>query len=125
MADDAAWVFEAHVYRQGILRCVDVPPQVAAALDDWQYPAVVATVSGRRRATTLRRRREGGFRLFLHDELRKAAGVDAGDQVCVELVVDDAPTDIVPEDVIDRVPGTTSRRPRRRFRGLEPNLAVP
>ncbi len=103
MPGAATWAFEARVYRQGILRCVDVPQQLAAALDDWQYPPVVATVGGRERATTLMRRSGGGFRLFLHDELRRAAGVDAGDMVRVELVVDDAPIDVLPDDIVEAV----------------------
>ncbi len=101
MRDAGPWAFEAHIYRQGILRCVDVPSAVSAALDDWQYPPVVATVGGEQRATTLMRRREGGFRLFLHDELRKAANVDTGDRVDVVLTFDEAPTDVVPDDIIE------------------------
>ena len=101
MPDAGPWAFEAHIYRQGILRCVDVPSAVSTELDDWQYPPVVATVGGEQRATTLMRRRDGGFRLFLHDELRKAASVDTGDRVSVVLTFDEAPADVVSGDIIE------------------------
>ena len=86
MPGAATWAFKARVCRPGILRCVDVPQKVATVLDDWQYPPVVATVGERERATTLMRRGDGGFRPFLHDGLRRAAGGDAGDMVHVELI---------------------------------------
>ncbi len=101
MPDVAAWAFEGRIYRQGILRGVDVPRRVAGALDDWRYPQVVVSVGGRDRATTLMRRGGGGFRLFLHDELRSAAGVGEGDRVLVELRVDDAPVDVLPDDILE------------------------
>lgn len=92
--------FEAVIYRQGILRAVDVPREFAAQVSDWDFPPVIATVGGVERATTLVRRSDGGLRLFLHDQLRKAAAVDTGDAVQVDLRIDDSPLLPIPDDMM-------------------------
>jgi len=92
--------FEALIYRQGILRVVDVPEEFGEQVADWDFPPVVATVEGVERATTLVRRADGGLRLFLHDQLRKAAGADTGDTVQVDLRLDESPLLPIPDDAM-------------------------
>jgi len=96
----AQLTFEAVIHRQGILRVVDVPEEFALRVSDWDFPPVIATVGGIERATTLVRRSDGGLRLFLHDKLRKAAGVDTGAVVRVSLRLDDAPPLPIPDDMM-------------------------
>jgi len=93
--------FEAVIYRQGILRAVDVPQEFAQQVLDWNFPPVIATLGGVERATTLVRRADGGLRLFLHDQLRKAAGVDTGDTAQVDLRLDDSPLLPIPDDMME------------------------
>ncbi len=93
-------VFSATIYRQGILRCVDVPPEVASAFAEWHYPPVVVVVGGKSRVTMLMPSPDGGLRLFLHDELRKAAQADTGDQVSIELRPDTDPELPMPEEIV-------------------------
>ncbi len=76
--------FEAIVYRAGQLRCVDVPSRVSAALGGGRAPVRVM-IAGAEEQTSLVPKREGGHRLFLAAALRKAAGVDAGDRVELEV----------------------------------------
>ncbi len=77
--------FTAVVYRVGQLRCVDVPPEVADALGDAGRTPVRVKIAGAEEQTSLVPKREGGHRLFLAAALRKAAGVDAGDRVDLEV----------------------------------------
>lgn len=100
---DDGHVFRAEIYRQGILRCVDVPAELAARYAEWWHPAVVAEVGGRERATTLMRRADGGLRLFLHDELRRAGNVDTGDLVAIRIRPDESPVTLIPDEVHDAV----------------------
>ena len=93
-------VFEAVIRRQGILRVVDVPDEFAEQVVDWDFPPVIARVGSVERVTTLVRRVDGGLRLFLHDQLRRAAGVDTGDAVQVDLRIDDSPLLPIPDDMM-------------------------
>jgi hypothetical protein len=95
--------FEAVIYRSGILRAVDVPDRFADEVRDWDYPPVVVTVAGVERATTLVPRAGGGLRLYLHTQLRKAAGADTGEVVRVALRLDEAPLLPVPDDLVAAV----------------------
>ncbi|NKB88610.1 MAG: DUF1905 domain-containing protein [Acidobacteria bacterium] len=92
--------FTAVIYRQGILRAVDVPEGIATEFADWEYPPVTVRAGGAERSTTLTPRREGGLRLFLHDELRKAVGVDTGDSIEVEIDLDESPLRPMPDEVM-------------------------
>ncbi len=77
--------FEAVVYKVGQLRCVDVPEEVSAALGPARKPPVLVRIEDGEEQTSLVPKREGGHRLFLAAALRKAAGVDAGDRVRLEV----------------------------------------
>ena len=85
---EEAQTFEAVVYRVGQLRCVDVPSRVSAALHAVGRTPVRVRIAGAEEQTSLVPRRAGGHRLFLASALRKAAGVDAGDHVRLEVLPD-------------------------------------
>lgn len=85
---DAAGFFRGRIYRVGILRCVDVPHEVGAEFADWRHPPVrfrIGTQSGR---SHLAPAGGGAYRLYLDGALRKKLGVDAGDEVEVEIHLD-------------------------------------
>ena len=78
--------FEAVIYRVGQLRCVDVPREVVKALGGGERTPVRLRVDRRGDGqSSLVPKRDGGVRLFLSAPLRRAAGVDAGDRVEVEV----------------------------------------
>ena len=78
---------------------VEVPDEVVAALGGSQRPAVVITIGGHSYRTTAARM-AGTYLVPLSAENRAAAGVEAGDTVQVEIVLDDAPREVVlPEDL--------------------------
>lgn len=85
----APQTFEAVIYRVGQLRCVDVPPAVSKALADGSGDSgrtpVRVRIGDADEQTSLVPTRSGGHRLFLAAPLRKAAGIDAGDSVELEL----------------------------------------
>ena len=91
--------FVAVIYKIGILRCVRVPPEVAAAFPRGRTVPVAATVAGKTKRTTLIPAGPGCFRLYIDGAMRKAAGVDAGDPVSVALRLDRASRELpVPAD---------------------------
>jgi hypothetical protein len=79
--------FVATIYKIGINRCVDVPPDISGQFQPAKYVAVVTIIGGRTSRTTLVPGAEG-YRLFLNSQMRKAAHVDAGDLVGVLLRLD-------------------------------------
>lgn len=75
-----------------------VPAEVVASLGESRKPAVTVAISGHTYRSTVAVR-GGEFMLPLSAENRAAAGVDAGDQVEVELELDTAPREVtVPAD---------------------------
>ena len=78
---------------------IPVPDAVVAGLGSGKRPAVVATINGFSYRSTVASMR-GEFMLPLSAERREAAGVAAGDEVEVELVLDTAPRVVeVPPDL--------------------------
>jgi len=106
--------FLATIYKIWMMRHVDVPEEVARVLQRQlqsgrhnaearerasKYIPVVAIVNGRSAQTTLVPAGGGRFRMQINTALRKAANVDAGDVVSVELRIDRASRDVpVPAD---------------------------
>jgi hypothetical protein len=93
--------FVTVIYKVGILRCVSVPEEICARLARGRKRsvAVVATVAGQSRRTTLVPAAGGSYRLFLDGAMRKAAGADAGDPVGISLRLDRASREMpVPHD---------------------------
>ena len=80
--------FEAAIYLVGVLRCVDVPPAVSKTFGEGQRSPVRVRIGGAGAQTSLVPKRGGGHRLFLGAAIRRAAGVDAGDRVRVEIAAD-------------------------------------
>lgn len=75
-----------------------VPPEVVAALGAGKRPPVRATINGYTYRSTVAVY-GGEFLLGVSDEVRKAAGVRAGDELDVELELDDEPREVeVPPD---------------------------
>jgi bacteriocin resistance YdeI/OmpD-like protein/uncharacterized protein DUF1905 len=93
--------FVGRLGRLGILYSVVVPAEVSRAIGVRGRVPVVARVA--RRApfrSTLVPAGGGKHRIFLNGETRRAAGVDVGDDVAVEVVVDFAPREVpIPDDL--------------------------
>jgi hypothetical protein len=76
-----------------------VPPEVIEALNAGRQPKVQVTVGGHSYRTTIGVR-GGQFLIPLSAENRTAAGVAAGDEVDVDIALDDAPREVeVPADL--------------------------
>lgn len=84
---------------------IPVPPEVVASLGRGQRVPVVVTVGGHSYRSTIAPY-SGSFFLPLAAEHRAAAGVVAGQDVDVEVVVDDAPREVeVPADLAAALAG--------------------
>jgi hypothetical protein len=99
--------FLATIYRVWMMRHVDVPDETARSLQTQmrsdsraikrgkqarpKYIPVVAIVGGKSTRTTLVPAGGGRYRMQINTAQRKAAGVDTGDPVSVELRIDLAP----------------------------------
>jgi hypothetical protein len=78
---------------------IEVPDEVVAGLGQGQRPPVRVTIGGYSYRTTVARM-DGRFLVSLSAENRAAAGVAAGDEVEVDLEIDDAPREVeVPADL--------------------------
>ena len=87
--------FTATIGKVGINPYVDVPEAISAALGGPGYIPVATTVDGHPFAANLVPLGKGRYRLFLHGQMRKAAGKDVGDTVAIGLRLDAVPR-IVP-----------------------------
>jgi hypothetical protein len=87
-----------------------VPPEVVEALGAGKKPAVRVTVDGHTYRSSIASR--GGVYLIpLSAENRTAAGVAAGDEVDVDVEVDDAPREVsVPDDLRTALAGDDAAR---------------
>src|SRR5260221_6960458 len=93
MRRDSALRFRAPICKVGINRCVDVPAKIVSKLGDDPYINVTATANGHHFPGTLLPRGGGERRLYLNTALRKAIGVETGDEVEITLAFDPAPRD--------------------------------
>jgi len=91
---------------------IEVPDEVVTGLGSHKRPAVRVTIGSYTYRSTVARM-GGRFLLPVSAEVRKGAGVAAGDEVDVEVVLDDAPREVtVPDDLaaaLDAVPGARAR----------------
>lgn len=93
---------------------IEVPDEVIEALGESKRPAVVVTINSYSYRTTAARM-AGRFLIPLSAENRAGAGVEAGDSVVVDIVLDDAPREItMPEDLA----GAMTRSARATYDGL-------
>lgn len=86
--------FRAHVEPPEPMRGLEVPPEVVAALDGGARPPVTITVNGhswKSRVALLR----GRHLIGLSNANRRAAGVEIGEEVEVELELDTEPRVVV------------------------------
>jgi Bacteriocin-protection, YdeI or OmpD-Associated/Domain of unknown function (DUF1905) len=96
----AAMQFQATVELGGKTATgIEVPAEVVAGLGKGNRPAVAVTINGYTYRTTVARM-GGRFLVPLSAENRAGARVSAGDDVQVEITVDDAPREVaVPADL--------------------------
>jgi VIT1/CCC1 family predicted Fe2+/Mn2+ transporter len=89
---------------------LEVPAEVVEGLGAGRRPAVAVTINGFSYRSTVASM-GGRFMLPVSGERREAAGVAAGDELEVEIVVDDQPRDVeVPADLaaaLAAAPGAT------------------
>jgi hypothetical protein len=83
--------FIATIGKVGINPYVDVPEAISAALGGPGYIPVAATIDGHPFPANLVPLGKGRYRLFLHGEMRRAAGKDVGDGVTIGLRLDTEP----------------------------------
>lgn len=90
--------FQATIYRIWMMRHVDVPEAISRRLEkesgNKRHIPVIAIVNGRSVRTTIVPAGGGRYRLTLNGTLRKAARVDVGDLVGVELRLDHESRDL-------------------------------
>ena len=79
---------------------IEVPPSVVEALGAGKKPAVVVTIGGGYSYRSTVAVMGGRFLLPVSAEHRSGAGIEAGDEVEVELALDTAPREVVvPDDL--------------------------
>ncbi|MGY1617849.1 YdeI/OmpD-associated family protein [Geodermatophilus sp. SYSU D00691] len=87
-----------------------VPAEVVEALGAGRKPPVRVTVGGHTYRSTVASR-NGGFMLSLSSANRAAAGVAGGDEVDVDIELDDAPREVVvPDDLAAALAGDDAAR---------------
>ena len=87
-----------------------VPPEVVEALGAGKKPPVRVTIGGHTYRSSIASR-GGVYLLPLSAENRTAAGVAAGDEVDVEVELDDAPREVpVPDDLRTALDGDDAAR---------------
>ena len=95
---------------------IEVPPSILAKLGDSKRPAVAVTINGHRYRSTVGTM--GGRHLIpVSAEVRNKAGVQAGDQVAVELEADREPRTVeIPADLAGAL--SCNAHARRAFEAL-------
>ena len=83
-------VFSAKIYKVGVIRYVDVPPDVSRANGEGApHVAVEGQVEGAPFRSTLVSRGAGNYRLAIHSDIRKKLRVDAGAVVEIAMQRDE------------------------------------
>jgi len=89
-------VFSGRIYKVGLIRFVDVPPEVSRALHcDAPHVAVCGEMDGIPFRTMLVSRGKGCYRLAIHGDIRKKLKIDAGGALEVALERDEEPREPV------------------------------
>jgi len=89
-------VFSGKIYKVGIIRFVDVPPDVCRALGGGgPHVPVRGEMEGIPFRTTLVSRGQGCYRLAIHGDIRKKLKMDAGGVLEVALERDEEPREPV------------------------------
>jgi hypothetical protein len=83
---DGVHVFSGKIYKIGLIRFVDVPPDVSRAISrGTAHVPVAGEVQGVPLRSTLVSRGKGCFRLAIHGDIRRKQRVDTGDLVEVAI----------------------------------------
>ena len=91
---------------------IEVPDDVVTGLGSHQRPAVRVTIGDYTYRSTVARM-GGRFLLPVSAEVRKGAGVAAGDEIDVEVELDDAPREVtVPDDLAAALAAVDGARAR-------------
>ncbi len=90
---DSGVTFRATIVKVGPIYAVDVSERTSRALGATRgpTPVVLSLAGSTARRTTMTPRRPSGFRVAVHGELRREAGVGLGDTVAVTLRLDREP----------------------------------
>jgi Bacteriocin-protection, YdeI or OmpD-Associated/Domain of unknown function (DUF1905) len=102
---DQEHIFVAPIQKIWIMRCVDVPPDASAAIrdaatGDIKHPPVHGFVDGRPFKSTLSPGKKGCYRLHIHSRIWRKLKIDAGAEVEVTLMLDEAPRPaVIPPDL--------------------------
>jgi hypothetical protein len=102
---DQEHIFVARIQKIWIMRCVDVPPGVSATLriagaKDSRHPPVHGFIEGLPFKSTLVPGGTGCFCLHVHSRIWRKLKIDAGAEVEVTLMLDQAPRPaVVPKDL--------------------------
>jgi len=99
----AELAFSATLERVWVMYVVDVPERICRALAaEGPTPVVLTINGGSPRKTTMTPRKPSGYRVHIHGELRREAGVTAGDAVRVTVARDTDPSGVpLPPDLAD------------------------
>ncbi len=90
--------FTTTLFQTGNNTGIVVPPEIIEALGAGKKPAVSLIVNGYAYRSTVAVM-GGKYMIAFSSEHRKASGINGGDDITVEIVVDDAPRTVeVPED---------------------------
>ncbi len=91
---------------------IEVPEEVVAGLGSHQRPPVRVTIGEYTYRSTVARM-SGRFLLPVSAEVRASAGVAAGDEIDVDVVLDDAPREVaVPDDLATALAAVDGARAR-------------
>jgi len=102
---DQEHIFVAPIQKIWIMRCVDVPRDVSGALrsaagEHVTHPPVHGFIEGLAFKSTLVPGGDGRFRLHVHSRIWRKLRIDAGAEVEVTLLLDQAPRPaVVPADL--------------------------
>ncbi len=82
-------VFAGRIYKVGVIRYVDVPPEVSKTFGRAAHVPISGTIEGLPVRTTLVSRGKGAYRMAVHGDIRKKLRVDAGAVVEVAIALDE------------------------------------
>jgi hypothetical protein len=108
-AGDQEHIFVAPIQKIWIMRCVDVPADASAAIreaatGDAKHPPVHGFVEGHAFKSTLSPGKQGCYRLHIHSRIWRKLKIDAGAEVEVTVMLDEAPRPaMVPPDLAKRL----------------------
>lgn len=111
-------VFSGKIYKVGIIRFVDVPPDVSRSVGRGKpHVAIRGEVEGIPLQSTLVSRGKGCYRLAIHGDIRKKLRVDTGAIVEVAIERDEQPREPVLPPVL-LLALRNSPEAQRVFRGM-------